>query len=347
MDENNYITEHRKGQHLTNEERHIIEVRFNKDKWSIYAIAKELGRPYNTVKYEIERGTVHLYNGKVSKYKAEVGYAVYLEHRQECRRKYRCLETAAFLEYVSKHFKEDSWSLDVCANRAIADGTFQRDKTVCTKTLYNYVDQNLLPIKNIDLPEKLRRNTKQHRNRENRRNLGRSIEERPESVDSREEFGHWEIDSVLGRKSEKEPAVVALTERKIRNSIWLKVKDHSAESVDEALDKLLFTFGDKYHEVFKTITSDNGSEFANLSRLEDKGIEIYFTHPYTSCEKGTVECHNRMLRRFIPKGKSIDDYTADEIMIFADFINGLPRKLLGYHTPEELFDAELDRIYAV
>ena len=86
---------------------------------------------------------------------------------------------------------------------------------------------------------------------------------------------------------------------------------------------------------------------ANLSRLEEKGIGIYFTHPYTSCEKGTVECHNRMLRRFIPKGKSIDDYSADEIMIFADIMNALPRKLLGYHTPEELFDAELDRIYAV
>ncbi len=52
-----------------------------------------------------------------------------------------------------------------------------------------------------------------------------------------------------------------------------------------------------------------------------------------------------MLRRFIPKGKSIDDYTADEIMIFADIINGLPRQLLGYRTPEELFDAELARIY--
>ena len=85
----------------------------------------------------------------------------------------------------------------------------------------------------------------------------------------------------------------------------------------------------------------------NLSRLEEKGIGIYFTHPYTSCEKGTVECHNRMLRRFIPKGQSVDDYSADEIMIFADIINALPKKLLGYHTPEELFDAELDRIYAV
>lgn len=346
MDETDYTTEHRKGQHLTSEERHIIEVRFNKDKQTIYGIAKELGRPYNTVKNEIARGTVVLYGGSVKRYKAAAGYEVYLEHRQECRRKYRCLETSAFLQYVSNHFNEDKWSLDVCAGRAISEGKFSREETVCTKTLYRYVNLGLLSIKNIDLPEKLSRNTKQREVRENKKKLGKSIEERPESVDLREEFGHWEIDSVLGKKNENEPAVVALTERKYRNSIWLKVKNHSAEAVDEALDALLETFGDKYREVFKTITSDNGSEFANLSRLEDKGIGIYFTHPYTSCEKGTVECHNRMLRRFIPKGKRIDDYTADEIMIFADIINGLPRKLLGYRTPEELFDAELDRIYA-
>ena len=345
MDETNYTTEHRKGQHLTSEERHEIEVRFNKDKWSIYKIAKALKRPFNTIKNEIARGTVLLYNEKVSRYKADAGCEVYLEHRQECRRRYRLLETSEFLRYVAEHFKEDGWSLDVCAGRAITDGAFSRDETVCTKTLYRYVDLGLLPIKNIDLPEKLSRNTKHHTTHENRKNLGKSIEERPENIGLREEFGHWEIDSVLGKKNENEPAVIALTERKYRNSIWLKVKDHSAEAVDEALDKLFETFGDKYREVFKTITSDNGSEFSNLSRLEDKEIGIYFTHPYTSCEKGTVECHNRMLRRFIPKGKSINDYTADEIMIFADIINALPRKILGYRTPEELFDAELDHIY--
>ena len=102
MDETNDTTEHRKGQHLTSEERHIIEVRFNKDKQTIYGIAKELGRPYNTVKNEIMRGTVLLYNGKVRRYKADIGYSVYLEHRQECRRKYRCLKTSAFLQFASK-----------------------------------------------------------------------------------------------------------------------------------------------------------------------------------------------------------------------------------------------------
>lgn len=71
---------------------------------------------------------------------------------------------------------------------------------VCTKTLYNYVNLGLLPIKNIDLPEKLKRNTKSSNARKNRRILGKSIEERPETVNSREEFGHWEIGSVLGKK---------------------------------------------------------------------------------------------------------------------------------------------------
>ena len=118
------------------------------------------------------------------------------------------------------------------------------------------------------------------------------------------------------------------------------------EAIDNALQMLIADFGDKYRAVFKSITGDNGPEFANLSGLEAKGIPVYFTHPYTSCEKGTNECHNRMLRRFIPKGKSIDDYSADDIMFFADVINNLPRKILSYHTPDELFEKELDRIYA-
>jgi IS30 family transposase len=346
MDNTYFTTEHKKCQHLTAEERHEIEVRL-KDSWTIYKIAKHLQRPYNTIKNEIQRGTVSLYNGKVKRYKADEGYKVYLERRRESRRKYRWLAVSAFLQYVQEHFRTDKWSLDSCVGHALATGRFRRSEIVCTKTLYRYIDLGLLPITNMDLPEKLHRNTKRHEKRENRKNLGKSIDERPESIDLREEFGHWEIDSVLGKKGEREPAVVSLTERTYRVCIWLKVEDHSAEAVDKALRKLFLEFGDKYDKVFKTITADNGSEFANLSNIETKGVGIYFTHPYSSYEKGTVECHNRMLRRFIPKGKSINDYSADEIMIFADIINGLPRKSLNYHTPEELFEAELDKIYAV
>ena len=118
------------------------------------------------------------------------------------------------------------------------------------------------------------------------------------------------------------------------------------QAISEALQKMLAYFSEQYSSVFKTITADNGSEFADLSLVENGKTKVYFTHPYSSFEKGTVECHNRMFRRFIPKGKSIDDYSADDICFFADSINGLPRKILGYKTPEELFEQELDLIYA-
>ena len=153
MDNPNYTTEHRKGQHLLNEERYDIQVRL-KDGWSIYRIAKHLGRAYNTIKDEIERGTVTLYNGKVKRYKADQGKSVYLENREHSTRRYRVFETAPFLEYVVKQFKNEHWSLDAIFGYALHNELFKREEMVCTKTLYNYVSLGLLPIKNIDLPEK-------------------------------------------------------------------------------------------------------------------------------------------------------------------------------------------------
>ena len=274
MDKTNNITEHRKGQHLTAEERHLIEVRYNYDKESIYQIAKELNRPYNTIKNEIQRGIVFLYHGTVKRYKADIGYQEYLKHRRESRRKYKVLEAAKFLQYVVEHFREDKWSLDVCAGRALIGEQYSKKETVCTRTLYRYVDLGLIPIKNIDLPEKLHRNTKIREIRENRKNLGKSIEERPKNIDLRDEFGHWEIDSVLGKKNENEPVVIALTERKFRNSIWLKARNHSAEAMDEAIHEMLNRFGDRYNEIFKTITTDNGSEFRNFLFWKQR-ISVY------------------------------------------------------------------------
>ena len=330
MDKTNYTTEHRKGQHLLSEERHEIEVRM-KDGWSLYRIAKHLGRPYNTIKNEVKRGTVHMYNGKKERYKADTGEQAYREHRENCRRINCCLKAARFLAYVaSKVFGDEKWSLDAAFGAALRSGEFRRDEMVCTKTLYNYVDLRLLSIKNIDLPEKLHRNTKSKKSRENKRNLGASIDKRPEIVNLRTEFGHWEADTVVGKKDEGEPCVLTLVERVTRMCLWIKAENHTADAIQAALKSVMEYFGEQKNEVFKTITGDNGSEFANLSLFEDGKLKVYFTHPYSSWEKGTNECHNKMLRRFIPKGKSISDYDADDICFFADCINGLPRKILGY-----------------
>ena len=215
------------------------------------------------------------------------------------------------------------------------------------KTLYNYIEQGVLSVKNIDLPYKLSRKTKSARVRQNKRILGDSISDRPEEAETRQAFGHWEIDTVRGLKKETEPAILTLVERKSRYSIWLKIMSATAASVQEGMRQILTHFGDKAQKVFKTITGDNGSEFAELFRLAGEGIGIYFTHPYSSWEKGTNERHNGLLRRFIPKGKSISGYGTEDILFIGDWANNLPRRILGYKTPEELFEKELDQIYAL
>lgn len=126
-----------------------------------------------------------------------------------------------------------------------------------------------------------------------------------------------------------------------RTAIWLRAADHSAAAVTHTVQQLKQEFGTHFSDVFKAITADNGSEFAELSAQETTHTQVYFTYPFSSWEKGTNECHNRMLRRFIPKENHISDYSIEDILFFADRMNALPRKILGYHTPEELFEKEL------
>ena len=79
--------------------------------------------------------------------------------------------------------------------------------------------------------------------------------------------------------------------------------------------------------------------------MEAYGTEVYFAHPYSSWERPVNERTNRILRRFMPKGKSMSNYTDEQMRMFSDEINSMPRKRLGYHTPEELFETQLDQIY--
>ena len=126
MDNTYYTTEHRKGQHLFSEERHEIEVRL-KDGWSIYKIAKHLQRPYNTIKNEVNRGTVQTDDGQNKRYSADKGEQVYKDNRKNSRRQYNCLKAVKFLTYVVEKFQGDEkWSLDAAHGAALKSGEFKR-----------------------------------------------------------------------------------------------------------------------------------------------------------------------------------------------------------------------------
>ncbi len=100
--------------------------------------------------------------------------------------------------------------------------------------------------------------------------------------------------------------------------------------------------GDDFSWIFRSITADNGSEFAKLVSLKkDKGTLIYFSHSYSVFERGSNERYNGLLRRFIPKGKSLKDYSSKAIKRIQDWCNDLPRKILGYLTPEQAIRNEL------
>ena len=347
MDCSKHSTEHQACKHLTYEDYVTIEIRL-KDGWSANRIAvKELNCSPNTVRNIIRKGMTPLYHGKVLRFKARTAWKEYQKNRRHCCRNYAALDKCRFLRYVEDHFtSDDKWSLDACAKRALLDGEFQRCETLCTKTLYNYVDLGLIGIKNIDLPNKLSRNTKTHKTRQNKRVLGRSIEERPQEVGPREEFGHWETDLVIGQKSGQDDVLLTLLERKTRQLSIIRLPDKSAASVMNAFAKIKADFGPSYSKVFRTITTDNGSEFSRLSELENgTQTKVYFTHPYTSCEKGSIENHNGLIRRFIPKGKRIKDYSNQDLLTVELWANGLPRKILGYQTPDEAFDKEMDKIF--
>ena len=212
--------------------------------------------------------------------------------------------------------------------------------------MYNYVEQGLITIKNYDLPEKLKRNTKFHHVRKNKKKLERSIEERPKEIDQRNEFGHWECDLVLGHKTKDDQVLLTLSERMSREFLIIRIPNKTSASVMQAFKMLQKQYSEHWNDIFKTITTDNGSEFADLANLEEVSKTlVYYAHPYTSCDKGTVERHNGLIRRFIPKGDYIHNYSLQQIINIEAWCNSLPRKILAYHTPDEIFERELDQIY--
>lgn len=139
-----------------------------------------------------------------------------------------------------------------------------------------------------------------------------------------------------------------MVERKTRNLCVLRLPDKSSQSLMDAFRRIEDELGQAFPKVFRSITADNGSENAMLAVVETTtGTPVYFTHPYTSCEKGSIENHNGLIRRFLPKGKRMDRYNEETVLGVELWANGLPRKILGSHTPDEAFEAEMDRIFTV
>jgi len=352
MDQLNATTftpDRERGQHLKFEDRCSIKV-FKRLGHSLRKIAEAIDCSPSTVMYELRRGTGDRNGnrGRFPEYSAKRGQANYEINRSRCHKPHKINAHSPFIEWVVRKVKEEHWSLDVCVGWAKRHKLFPNDQMLCAKTLYNELWAGNLPITPFDLPEALSRKHKRNHSCRNKRFFGRSIDERPKEATLRTVCGHWEIDTVVGHRSGKESVVLTLVEKKTDYYLAIKIPGRDADSVMTAMDVLREEYGeDNFCEVFKTITADNGNEFEKLSGLEVYGVSVFFAHPYSSWERPQNERHNRLFRRYIPKGRSIDDYSADQILSYADEMNAYPRRVLGYCTPEELYEEFLDQVYSV
>lgn len=219
-------------------------------------------------------------------------------------------------------------------------------------TIYKYIAKGL--FLNLTQEELPRHGKKKHKYKKVKKNksasrapAGESIEQRPEEIDGREEFGHWEGDTVYSGKGKRKTtrALLTLTERKTRKEIIIAIPNRKAETVVKALDALERKLGARrFRAIFKSITFDNGTEFAAAEELERSCInkhlprtKVYFCHPYSSWERGTNENTNGMIRRRFPKGTNFAAVTNAQIAQAENWINNYPRKILGYRSSEIVF----------
>lgn len=349
MDCQNYITEvqeRKRGQHLQREDRGAIQ-RLKRLGYSNRAIAREIGCSPTTIGNELRRGTPAQQHsrGRPPGYSAKLGQAAYSANRMRSRKPHKLDHCKAFATWATRQVREHRWSLDACVGYAKLHRLFPEDELVCTRTLYNELWSGRLALTLFEMPGVLKRKRHRVKNLRNKRVFGNSIELRPEIAAKREEEGHWGGDTVVGLRSGKEAVVLTLIEKKTLNYLAIRIPDKTSKAVMAAMKALRKEYGDRFGQVFKTITVDNGPEFANLAEVAEWGAGVYFAHPYSSWERPQNERHNGLFRQYVPKGVSIERFSDEEILAFADELNGRPRRKLGYRTPEELFEAFLDKVY--
>lgn len=344
-----FSTPSRKGKHLDYAERCQMEI-LKKEGYSNRHIARAIGRNHQTINNEIHKGTVkqlkqrQKYHGKVydyyhTVYLADAGQAYYDTQQLNRGRQPKWVAAQSFIEWADHKLLTDHWAPDVVVQYARKHHLFENSMIPCTTTLYQWIDSGIMRTKNIDLLEKLSRSTKDKGStpRKNKRILGPSIDQRPSSINDRSQFGHWEIDTVIGQKKSTEPVLLTLVERQTRFELVMKLAGKDSASVTQAVAQLKQRAGDEFPRLFKSITTDNGSEFADLYELLQETLQVYFAHPYASWERGSSENQHKFIRCFLPKGMSLRDMSETQCLRIQQWMNDYPRRILDYETPHERF----------
>lgn len=243
-----------------------------------------------------------------------------------------------FIAYLYKHYDWRCKSIEVCVHQF---KKFNPHKPcVSFQTVYNWINDGKINIRVQDTCYKRSKRKRKSKSNSMMNHLRWNIENktvlpirlRPKYIEKREEIGHLEIDSIIGKRDEYS-SLISIVDRCSR-VIWLiKAKANN----EYYINNLIYNYIIENKIVVKSITTDNGLEFKALGIAAKRlGVKLYKCDPYCSFQRGTNERSNGLVRRFIPKGKSmymIEQQYLDDICFK---INKMPRKMFDFKTPNEI-----------
>ena len=298
-------------------------------------IGKNLHRSHTSIAREIDRnrayGIAYLGNPYLP-CKAQ-GLAI----KRSVHQRYKApLKSPAIFLYVREHLRM-GWSPEVIAGRI---GIDHPGCSICPETIYRYIYAKRTLTRGMRLEQylTLKRTKRMKKFGRSVHRLGRipeaiSIDLRPKSILGRKRMGHWETDNVVGKQTDHS-ALSVTVERKARFTMLTKLNDKTATTKTQAIIERMRRFPQRLR---RSLTMDNGRENVKHQVITRTiGMPIYFCHAYHSWEKGTVENTNGRIRRYIPKGVSLDTISSEEIQRLETLLNMMPRKCLQYRTPHEM-----------
>lgn len=339
--------------HLTLNDRQTIE-RMLLNGFSKKEISMAVGCSVRTVYYEIKRATYIHTNSDLTeeeRYNPEAAEEAYRAHLKAKGRKPLLTQAKKLVDYISSLIIEQKYSPEACIMElhSQANLSFEADiKSV--NTIYEGIRRGY--FKDVTMKVLPRRGMKKQKKKkvlvQKRPSRGTSIEKRPEIVDTRDTFGHWEMDCVVGKSTNKK-TILVLTERKTRQEILEVLKDKTMNEVVKALNRIEKRLGGSFYKIFRTITVDNGSEFSDYIGMEKslhrigKRVKVYYCHPRAPHERGSNENNNHLVRRWYPKGSDFDKILKRPGLKEVEWwINTYPRKKFKGKTSKEIFDQELN-----
>jgi IS30 family transposase len=309
---------------ITLEERYAI-MALKKRRYSIRAIAKELGRAPSTVSRELKGNP-----RPPGRYEPNAAHSYAVARRRRSRR--------------NSHFTDDDWvlvehlvTLDWSPEQVAGWLRLHGILSISHETIYLRVWRD--KQRGGDLWTHMRQATKRRRKRygshDSRGRLPgkRHISERPPEVEGRRVPGHWEIDTIMGDDHGRHSALTVVE----RTTGFLQMGKLARHCAADASARTIELIG-RQPECFLSITADNGTEFHSYKQIEEAtGVPFYFATPHHSWERGTNENTNGLIRQYLPKRRSMAHVTQADLDAIAAKLNTRPRKRLGYRTPEECY----------